>query len=165
MICLNDIRECIHHSALVEGNARNFLEEQKTNTKIQLCVDGQYLLYDFEKIEQPLFPFFEKGVKGLNAIADKVIFTEDSDGNLWAFVIELKQGKADPSSQLHATKQFVKYVLESISRACKTEYKVELRGLGYSKNHRPTTKLKNPYDKFQNALFTGKKLFLSYYQI
>ena len=167
MSCLGDIQKCIHKSAIIEGVGRNFLEEKGTNTKVQLCTDGKYLLYDFEKIKQPLFPFFERSaeVKGLNSIADKVIFIEDSKDELWVFVIELKQNKGNPQTQLFATKLFVEFLLKSVNRFCKTNYKPKIRGIGYSKNYRPNTKPKNPYDKVNNAYVTGDKLILSNYLI
>ena len=165
MSCLSDIKKCIQKIALIEGKERNYLEEKATKTKILLNTEGQYLLYDFERIKQPLFPFFESNedVKGLNAIADKILFTEDNKGKIWVFIIELKQGKGSPQNQLFATKQLIIYILESINRTCKTDYKAELRGLGYSKKFRPTTKQKT-YDKHNNAYFCGERLILSNYQ-
>lgn len=167
MSCLNDIKKCIHKSAIIEGVGRNFLEEKRTNTKVQLCTDGAYLIYDFEKVKQPLFPFFERTeeVKGLNVIADRVLFIEDSKNELWVFVIELKQSKGNPQPQLIATKQFVEFLLHSINRLCKTKYIPKVRGIGYSKNFRPTTKPKNPYDKINNTYISGDKLILSNYLI
>lgn len=167
MSCLTDIKACIKTTALVDGTAKNFLEERKTSTKIQISTDGQYLQYDFEKIRQPLFPFFENtsDVKGLNAIADKVIFSEDRNGNVWVFIIELKLGKGDPNKQIYSTKQFIEYLLASINRVCKTNYNVNIRGLGYSKNYRPPTKFKNPYNTNSVAYFTGDKINLALYRI
>lgn len=167
MSCLTDIKACIKSKALIEGAARNHLEEKKTNTKIQLSTDGAYLQYDFEKITQPLFPFFENtsDVRGLNAIADKVVFSEDKNGNVWAFIIELKLGKGNPDKQIHSTKQFIEYILASVNRVRKTNYKINIRGLGYSKNNRPTTKIKNPYNNNGISYFTGNKLNLAFYRI
>ena len=167
MSCLDDIKKCIHKSAEVEGDARNYLEEKKTNTKVQIRTNGQYLLYDFEKVKPRLFTFFEntKEVKGLNKIADNVLFIEDNKGALWVFVIELKQNNGMPDKQLYATKQFVLYLLNSINRACKKDYKPNVRGIGYSKKCRPTTKPKYPYDSNKNAYVSGDKLILSNYLI
>jgi len=167
MSCLSDITKCIHSSALIVGIERNYLEEKATKTKVQLNTGGQYLLYDFERIKKPLFPFFENNsqVKGLNAIADKILFSEDSKGKIWVFIIELKQGKGDPKKQLFATKQLIMFILDSINRICKTEYKVEMRGLGYSKRFRPTTRARKIYDHNNIAFFSGDKLNLSNYQV
>jgi hypothetical protein len=167
MSCLTDIQACIKSTALVDGASKNHLEERQTSTKIQITTDGAYLQYDFEKIRQPLFPFFEatSAVKGLNSIADKVIFSEDKRGNVWVFIIELKLGKGNHDKQIHATKQFIQYLITSINRVCRTNHNITIRGLGYSKNHRPTTKFKNPYNTNEIAYFTGNKLNLSLYRI
>jgi len=126
MSCLSDITKCIHSSALIVGIERNYLEEKATKTKVQLNTGGQYLLYDFERIKKPLFPFFENNsqVKGLNAIADKILFSEDSKGKIWVFIIELKQGKGDPKKQLFATKQLIMFILDSINRIVRPNIKL-----------------------------------------
>jgi hypothetical protein len=115
---LTDIQKCIHTDALIEGNQKNFLEEKGTNTKVQIQSTGQYLQYDFEKIKQPLFPFFNKTgeSKGLNAIADKVLFHEDAKGKLWVFIVELKKSNGNPIPQIIATDLFIKYLIKSINR-------------------------------------------------
>lgn len=165
MGCLEDIRTCINKVAQIEGSDRNFLEEKKTGTKIQIVTEGQYLLYDFEKIKQPLFPFFERTetVAGLNAIADKVLITVDKKNVLWILVVELKKNNGNPQNQLYATRQFMNYIIESVNRQCKADYKAELRGLGYSKLIRPTTRPGNIYDINKNAFFSGDVLKVVHY--
>ncbi len=168
MSSLVKIESLINKVALVIGSNRNLLEEKKTNTKIQLNADGPYLLYDFEKIKKPLLPFFEQigtNLSGLNVVADKVIITEDNKGKLWVFIVELKEGRANPENQIHATKQLMNFIVETINRHCNVKYQPEVRGLGYSKRIRPTTKYKNPYNKHKNAFFTGDKLDLKLYKI
>lgn len=168
MSSLSNIESIINKAALISGSNRNLLEEKQTNTKIQLNADGPYLLYDFEKIKKPLLPFFEQtgtNLSGLNAVADKVIITEDNKGKLWVFIVELKEGKANPQSQIYATKQLMNFIIESVNRHYNVKYQPEVRGLGYSKRIRPQTKPKNPYNKFNNAFFTGNKLDLKLYKI
>jgi len=166
MSCLSDIQKCIHQDALIDGNAKNFLEEKGTNTKVQIQTNGQYLQYDFEKIKQPLFPFFKKTteVKGLNAIADKILFLEDNKGLLWVFIIELKENKGNPIHQIVATNHLIEYIINSVNRICKSNYKPNIRGIGYSRLVRPTTKLKTIY-KNNIAFVSGDKLILSNYLI
>lgn len=164
---IEDIKKCINTNAEIAGVERNTLIEKKAKppTKVQLQTEGVYLLYDFEKLKNP-FPFFEKTeeAKGLNAIADYVIFTENKD-KLWAVIIELKNGKGDPKNQIFATKQFASYLIESINRQCKKKYKVEIRGIAYSKLTRPTTNPRKPYDKLNNAYISGSKLNLTNYLV
>jgi len=163
---LTDIQKCIHQDALIEGNAKNFLEEKSTSTKVQIQATGQYLQYDFEKIRQPLFPFFKKSdeTKGLNSIADKVLFSEDNKGNLWVIIVELKANKGNPIHQIVATSLFVEYLIHSVNRICKTNYKPKIRGIGYSKAVRPTTKPKTIYTK-DIAFVSGDKFILSNYLV
>jgi hypothetical protein len=168
MSLLSNIESIINKSALIIGSERNFLEEKRTSTKIQLNADGLYLLYDFERIKKPLLPFFEQiggNLVGLNSVADKVIITEDKNGKLWVFIVELKEGRANPKNQIFATKQLMIFIIESVNRQFKVKYEPEIRGLGYSKRIRPVTKPKSPYDKNNNAFFTGNKLDLKLYKI
>ncbi len=162
-----DLKKHINNVAEISGVERNTLIEKKVKpfTKVQLQTERVYLLYDFERLKDP-FPFFEKteDTKGLNAIADYVIFTENKD-KLWAVIIELKNGKGNPKNQIFATKQFASYLIESINRQCKKEYKVEIRGIAYSKLYRPTTNLKKPYDKYNNTYISGNKLNLTNFLI
>lgn len=168
MSLLSNIEGIINRKALIEGIERNFLEEKQTSTKVKINADGPYLLYDFEKIKKPLLPFFEQNgqnIAGLNVVADKIIISEDSNGKLWIFVVELKVGKMNPENQIYATKQLMAFIIESVNRQCKVRYEPEIRGLGYSKNNRPSTKFKSPYNKNNNAFFTGDKLELKLYKI
>jgi hypothetical protein len=163
---LTDIQKCIHQDALIKGTAKNFLEEKGTSTKVQIQAAGQYLQFDFEKIKQPLFPFFKKSeeTKGLNAIADKVLFSEDNKGNLWVIIIELKANKGNPIPQIVATRLFVDYLIDSVNRICNTTYKPKIRGIGYSKGIRPSTKPKTIYTK-DIAYVSGDKFILSNYLV
>lgn len=167
MSFIQDLKKHINNVAEISGVEKNTLIEKKVKppTKVQLQTEGVYLLYDFERLKEP-FPFFEKteGTKGLNAIADYVIFTENK-GRLWAIIIELKNKKGDPKNQLFATRQFATYLIESINRQCKKQYKVEIRGIAYSKLNRPTTNLKKPYNKINNAYISGNKLNLTNFLI
>lgn len=163
MSFIEDLKKCINDKAEVTGTDKNTLIETKAKppTKVQLQTEGSYLLYDFEKLKNP-FPFFAttEDTKGLNAIADYIIFTENK-GQLWAVVVELKNKKGDPRNQLYATKQFVEYLINSINRQCKQNYKVEMRGIAYSKLVRQPTNLRKPYDKIKNTYISGDKLNLS----
>lgn len=167
MSLLSDIESIINRNALIEGKDKNYLEEKLTSTKVKINADGQYLLYDFERIKKPLLPFFEQTgehIGGLNAVADKVIITDDKNGKLWFFIIELKAGKVNPGNQIYATKQLINFIIESINRHLKVRLSSEIRGLGYSKI-RPSTKSKKIYDNNKNAFFTGDKLELKLYKV
>lgn len=167
MSFIDDIKKCVHSKCEIVGLERNFLVEKKIKQplKIQLQTEGTYLLYDFEKLPE-IFPFFAKTAdsKGLNAIADYVVFTE-KNGMLWAIIVELKKKDGDPRNQLYATKQFVKYIVESVNRQCKKEYKIELRGIAHSTLTRPKTSSKKPYDINNNTFVNVKKLNLSNFLI
>lgn len=163
MSFLDDINRCIHSDARVDGKEKNYLVEERTRTKVQIKSDGQYLLYDFEKIKG-LFPFFENDIAGLKSIADNVVFNSDERGNHWVFVIELKNKEVKPN-QIYATKQFIDYIIKSINRACSKSYAPSVRGLGYSKQYRPPTNLKKIYDGHKNAYFTGDSFNLSNFRV
>lgn len=160
---LDDINKCIHSDARVDGREKNYLVEERTRTKVQIKSDGQYLLYDFEKI-RGLFPFFENDIAGLKSIADNVVFNSDERGNHWVFVIELKN-KEVKSTQIYATKQFIDYLIKTINRVCSKSYTPSVRGLGYSKLYRPPTNLKKIYNNHNNAFFSGYSFNLSYYRV
>ncbi len=160
------IQECITADALVKDD--KYLVEPANKTKqnrtnIKLSTNSQYLLYSFEQIKKPLFPFFNNSNNpptGLNAIADYVVFTDKH-----VFVIELK-GNKNPESQLWATKQLVKYLINSINRVSKINYEPEIRGLSNSTHpkFRPSTNVgKNPYDSHENAKINQEELILDYY--
>ncbi len=120
MSFISHIQQSINSKAEITGTDKNTLKEKRTTTKVQLQTTGSYLLYDFELIKQPLFPFFAKNeeTKGLNSIADYVIFTE-SKGKLFAVVVELKKNEGRPENQLYATKQFLQYLINSVNRIFK----------------------------------------------
>lgn len=103
-------------------------------------------------------------VKGLNSIADYVLFTQKEDV-LFVVVIELKNKNGDPRVQLSATKLFAEYLVDSVNRQCKQNYKVEFRGIAHSKLYRPPINLKKLYDNYKNAYITGDKLNLSNFLI
>jgi hypothetical protein len=164
MSYLDEINSCIEKSALVTGVSQSFLEEKKTETKVKLTSKGKYLQYDFEKIKPRLFPFFENaGVPGLHAIADKVLFVEGNKDVVWVFVIELKQNKGGAYKQIEATKLFVDFLIASVNRACKTTCILKVRGFAYSKMYRPLTKVRKPFDEWNNTHISGESLIISNY--
>jgi hypothetical protein len=164
MSYLDEINSCIEKSALVTGVSQSFLEEKKTETKVKLTSKGKYLQYDFEKIKPRLFPFFENaGVPGLHAIADKVLFVEGNKDVVWVFVIELKQNKGGAYKQIEATKLFVDFLIASVNRACKTTCTLKVRGFAYSKMYRPLTKVRKPFDEWNNTHISGESLIISNY--
>ncbi len=143
MSFLTDLQKCINTKAEIIGKNRNFLIEPKTNTKLSLTTSSSYLLYDFELVKPRLYPFFAEteNVKGLNSIADYVIFSEFND-KLWAVVVELKNGGGNPNAQIWGTTLFIDYLVKSVNRQCSKAYKVEHRAIAHSKFKRPPTQLK-----------------------
>lgn len=164
---IEDVKKCINNKCEVIGTDKNFLVENKTKPqlKIALQTEGPYLLYNFELLKD-VFPFFSKTneAKGLNVVADYVVFTEKG-GRLWCVVIELKRKNGDPRNQLSATKEFVFYLVDSVNRHCKKKYDIEMRGIAYSRLTRPKTNLKKPFDINFNAFLTGDKINLTNFLI
>lgn len=143
---ITDIESCIASDAILTGEEKNFLTENGTSTKVQLKTEGNYINCDFEKLGNPLFPFFNRNKADLCKISDNVLFFEKQD-KLWCLIIELKEKGGSPKKQLLATRLLVKYIIESTNRVCKKNYTLEFRMIGYSKKIRPKTKAKIKYQE------------------
>ena len=143
---LNHISQCINQDAIKTNDSKNYLEESKTNTKIQIKNGGQFVHCNFENVKGNKFPFFNPNQSGLCSISDGVIFTE-YNGKLWVIIYELKAGNGSTGSQLKATKLFTDYLLHSVNRVFNTRYKVEIRLISHSKRNRPLLKPSVKYKK------------------
>ncbi|MDR3127566.1 MAG: hypothetical protein LBU08_03760 [Tannerellaceae bacterium] len=161
---LHHFEECITEKYALKGKAAQELLAPKENIKIRIQCKGQYLLYTFDKDGEELFPFF-KNVSDLKIKADYLIIKEHN-GKPFAFIIELKKNKGNPSKQIEATKVFVEFLISNIDRIKKSGYKQELtlRGIKYSKLSRDRNRKKGhllaKYDMLGNYDLRGDTLHL-----
>lgn len=157
---ISDINSYIAPNAIITGPNKNRLLEPSTNTSVQIKSKGNYVNCDFERLGQPLLPFLNSSKKGLCKIADNVIFTEKK-GEPWVIILELKNAKANPGSQIRATKLLIKYIVSSIERMSKKSYKINYRYVGYSKNNRPPTNGVYKYNDSDFVSIGGTSISLS----
>ncbi len=159
---LSNIQEIIHQSCEIQGDDKKQLKELNENMIVSIKANGQYLLYDFEKIKGGnLFPFFLKSenLSKVHSIADYVLFSTKKD-TLFIIIFELKKGRKDPKPQLNATSIFVNFIIESVCRVKKVTVKREIRKIGITKNFKQSIKPTKFYDKNNFAFYSGDKINL-----
>lgn len=160
---LHHFEECIDKTFAVTGEASKRLIAEQETISIQIKSQGKYLLYEFDKPNKDIYPFFNP-VPTLKIKADYLILKQHK-GKIYALIVELKQKNGNPLPQIQATKHFVEYIIKCVSRVKKADYSdnLKLRGIKYSKLRKSSTAPLVEYDKFKNILLTGNVLNLELY--
>ncbi len=144
-----------------------FLEEPKENMRIDLIKTGcNSFIFIFDKqlgrdYKGGMFPFFNKGEKGVCKVCDYIIFAEKS-GKCFSLVIELKKGKEGTNPQLKAGVCFVDYVKSTVNRVYNKDLEIVVRKVSIKEFRRKNrTKLKEiEYNEHNIHEFSDNRLRL-----
>lgn len=138
------------------------LEEVQIEMSLEINDHGKpYLLYSFDKVVKKskreksidLQPFFKSNA-GVKSMCDYFLFCYER-GKLYVLLIELKQGEEQVTSQLAAGKLFATYLVNTLNRVEKLNYKPEIRKISVRDYHiaRKGTAMK-PVDYNQDSFCT-----------
>lgn len=128
MTTFDEINNILHE----DFKCKNFVFEEETNgMKVEIDNSGcKCAIYKYDKnlnkqYKGGLFPFFAK-TKGVCSISDYIVFAEKNH-KLYCLLVELKRGRSSTFPQLKASKEFVKFIINTLNRVYNKSYSPIIR--------------------------------------
>lgn len=140
--------------------SNSYLEERSVSMRVDLANDGcQVLIFQLDKpldksYKGGLYPFFNRSNSNVCKACDYILFSQ-CKSEYFAIAIELKRGNSHTSYQLDAGLSFANFVIDTVNRVKRKNYKVNMRKISIKDSKRKRkTKMKDiEYDANLHHVF------------